>query len=115
MLCKLPRRSFVVPLFLALELCAPKPLPPPHSHPVAESAQPLDTDPADIAVLNRVSWGAETADAQLLKREGLRTWLDRQLHPPADDGLPSDAANQIAAMEISQKNLVAINDEIRGM
>ena len=115
MLCKLPRRSLVAALLLAIAACAPKPLPPPQFHPVAESAQPLDTDPADIAVLNRVSWGAETADAQLLKREGLKTWLDRQLHPPTDDGLPSDAASQIAAMEISQKDLVEINDEIRGM
>ena len=75
----------------------------------------MDTAPVDIAVLNRLSWGAETSDAQLLKREGLQTWLNRQLNPSPDDGLPGDAQAQIAAMEISQKTLVQLNDEIREM
>jgi hypothetical protein len=75
----------------------------------------LDTAPADIAVLNRLSWGAETSDAQLLQREGLQAWLSRQLNPSPDDGLPGDARAQIAAMEISQKPLVPLNDEIREM
>ena len=79
---------------------------------MTETAAPLDTAPADMAILNRVSWGAETSDAQLLKREGLRSWLNGQLSPAADDGLPPDARNQIAAMEISQKTLVEINGEI---
>jgi uncharacterized protein (DUF1800 family) len=103
-------------LLLIAAGCAPKtPPPPPQFHAVAESSAPLDTNPADMAVLNRVSWGLQTADAQTLRREGLSAWLDRQLHPSTDDGLPSDAQNQIAAMEISQKSLVEINDEIRAM
>ena len=89
-------------LFLAA--CAPSarmaPIPPPQIHAVAESSAALDTSPSDIAVLNRLSWGAETSDAQLLQREGLQTWLNRQLNPGADDGLPGDAQAQIAAMEI---------------
>jgi uncharacterized protein (DUF1800 family) len=101
-----------VPVILAA--CTPKTPPAPlQFHPVQESSALLDTNPVDIAVLNRVSWGAETADAQLLKREGLKIWLDRQLHPPADDGLPDTAKAQIAAMEISRKSLVEINNEIR--
>ncbi len=93
----------------------PAPAPPPQFHAVAESSAALDTAPADIAVLNRLSWGAETSDAQLLRREGLQTWLNRQLNPSADDGLPGDAQAQIAAMEISQKPLVQLNDDIREM
>ena len=106
---------------LLLAACAPTtrvppaPPPPPQFHAVAESSAALDTTPADIAVLNRLSWGAETSDAQLLKREGLQAWLSRQLNPSADDGLPGDAQAQIAAMEISQKPLVQLNDEIREM
>lgn len=80
-----------------------------------ESPAALDTSRADLAILNRLSWGAETSDAQLLQREGLQAWLDRQLDPPSDDGLPADARAQIAAMEISQKNLVQIDDEVRQM
>lgn len=107
-------RSQALTLALAvLAACAPNPPPPPiQFRPVTESTAALDTNPADIAVLNRVSWGAETADAQLIKREGLRTWLERQLHPPADEGLPDTAKAQIAAMEISQKSLVEINGEL---
>ena len=78
-----------------------------------ESSAALDTSPADMAVLNRLSWGAETTDAQLLQREGLAAWINNQLRPGADDGLPADAQAQIAALEISQKNLVQINDELR--
>ena len=106
---------------LLLTACAPgryappMPAPPPQFHAVTESSAALDTSPTDIAVLNRLSWGAETSDAQLLKREGLVTWLNRQLNPGPNDGLPGDAQAQIAAMEISRKNLVQINDEIREM
>ncbi len=105
---------------LALAACAPttpapSPPPQPQFHAVSETSAALDTSPADIAVLNRLSWGAETSDAQLLRREGLQTWLNRQLSPSLDDGLPGDAQAQIAAMEISQKNLVQINDELRDL
>ena len=82
---------------------------------MVETPAPLDTAPSDIAVLNRVSWGAETADAQVLAGESLQTWLEQQLNPSADDGLPPDAAAQIAAMEISQKSLVEIQAEVRAL
>jgi uncharacterized protein (DUF1800 family) len=106
---------------LLLAACAPAtrvpptPAPPPQFHAVSESPAALDTSSFDIAVLNRLSWGAETSDAQLLKREGLQAWLNQQLNPGANDGLPGDAQAQIAAMEISQKPLIQLNDEIREM
>ncbi|MES2292060.1 MAG: DUF1800 domain-containing protein [Pseudomonadota bacterium] len=108
-------RGFAAALFLGVAACAPKAPLPPQFHAVTETQAPLDAAPADMAVLNRVSWGAEAFDAQLLKREGLQTWLDRQLAPGLDDGLPPEAQGQIDAMEISRKNLVEINDEIRGL
>ena len=70
---------------------------------------------ADMAVLNRVSWGAETADAQSLAQTGLARYLDEQLNPPDDDGLPPDVKAQIAAMEISRKSVVEIMAETRGL
>jgi uncharacterized protein (DUF1800 family) len=87
--------------------------PKPRFHAVPESDAALDANPVDIAVLNRVSWGADTADAQLLQRIGLQAWLNRQLYPSADDGLPVEAQSQIAAMEISQKDLVELIGELR--
>ena len=95
---------------------SPGPAQPPQPlqfHAVRESIAPLDTSPTDMAVLNRVSWGAETADAQSLAAAGLANYLNGQLNPSADDGLPPDASAQIAAMEISQKSLMAINSEVR--
>jgi uncharacterized protein (DUF1800 family) len=94
----------------AVAACAPTA---PHYAPVAESAAPLDTNPTDIAMLNRISWGADTSSAQMLATEGLDRYLQSQLHPSADDGLPKDAQMQIAAMDVSQKTLSEINDEIR--
>ena len=35
-----------------------------------------------------------------------RAWLDQQLHPSADDGLPPQVQAQIDAMDISQNNLI---------
>ena len=84
------------------------PPPKPEFHAVTESAAPLDTDPTEMAILNRVSWGTETADSQVLATSGLARYLDQQLSPSDDDGLPDDAKGQIAAMEISQKSVVAI-------
>ena len=111
------RRFFSFVLVLAgAGACAP-PLPPPKPefHAVVESPAPLDTAPADLAVLNRISWGAETADAQVLAQRGLSAWLAAQLHPSADDGLPPEAEAQIAAMEISQKPLPRIVEEVRAL
>ncbi len=103
---------------LALAACSSQPSAPPPKpefHAVAETAAPLDTQPSDIAVLNRISWGAETADAQALAATGLQNYLNAQLNPPADDGLPADAQAQIAAMEISQKSLLQIDREVRDL
>jgi uncharacterized protein (DUF1800 family) len=95
--------------------CAPTPAPKPEFHAVAETASPLDTAPADLAVLNRVSWGTETADAQRLASTDLARYLEEQLNPSLDDGLPPDARNQIAAMEISQKSVVELMAETRAL
>src|SRR5580658_4508789 len=104
--------------FVALAACSSQPAgppPKPEFHAVTETAAPLDTQPSDMAVLNRVSWGAETADAQALAATGLQNYLSAQLNPAADDGLPADAKAEIAAMEISQKSLVDIDREVRDL
>ena len=66
-------------------------------------------------MLNRVTWGANTSGAQMLATQGLDRYLQSQLHPSADDGLPEDARTEIAALDISQKTLPQINDEIRAL
>ena len=44
-----------------------------------------------------------------------QNYLNAQFNPSADDGLPPDASAQIAAMEISQKSLMQINQEVRDL
>ena len=67
----------------------------------------------DMAMVNRLSWG-ETAQGNSLDGQSLAEWEQRQLHP-GDDGLPAQVQAQIAAMEISQKSLSQISDELRDL
>ena len=76
-------------------------------------APALDRD--DLALVNRVSWGASAATAADFARRGRTAWLESQLHPqPAR--LPVEVQTQIDAMSISTtsfQTLVAQMDGIR--
>jgi uncharacterized protein (DUF1800 family) len=72
----------------------------------ALAAAPLK--PADLALLNRVTWGANASDAAQLGALGPERWLQRQLHPPAADQLPSAAQAQIDALPVSHTPLLAL-------
>ena len=67
-----------------------------------------------LALVNRLSWG-ETAQGDTLHGLSPRAWLEGQLHPSADDGLPPNVQAMIAGMEISQKPLEEIAIETRQM
>ena len=68
----------------------------------------------DLAFVNRLSWG-ETAQGDTLGGKSREAWLQVQLHPGTDDGLPPEVQAAIAAMEISQKPLEQIAVETREM
>ena len=68
----------------------------------------------DLAFVNRLTWG-ETAEGNTLQGMSRAAWLDRQLHPGSDDGLPPQVAAAIAGMEISQRPLADIAIETREM
>src|SRR6185312_2129531 len=70
--------------------------------------------PGGLALVNRLSWG-ETAQGDTLHGLSPRAWLEGQLHPSADDGLPPNVQAMIAGMEISQKPLEEIAIETRQM
>ena len=63
----------------------------------------LNLSPADLALLNRVTWGATAAGAAELQSLGADRWLDRQLHPPGGDRLPPRAQGEIDALPISRE------------
>jgi uncharacterized protein (DUF1800 family) len=77
----------------------------------------LATPPAfgdDLALVNRLSWG-ETAEADTLHGLSARAWLEQQLHPGGDDGLPPEIQSVIANLEISKRPLQDIAVETRQM
>jgi len=59
----------------------------------------------DLAFLNRVTWGANQADAEALVRLGRSRWLARQLQAGTDDPLPPAAQAQVDALPIGHMTL----------
>ena len=74
----------------------------------AATAGPALGAPAaqNAAWANRVTWGV-SATPSLGAQPGSDRWLDPQLNRP-DGSLPSEAAAQVAAMQISQKPMAAL-------
>ncbi|HSZ51676.1 MAG TPA: DUF1800 domain-containing protein [Caulobacteraceae bacterium] len=58
----------------------------------------------DLAVVNRVTWGADDAAVRQVQRMGLSAWLQQQLHPRPGDALAPTVQAQIAALPISQES-----------
>jgi uncharacterized protein (DUF1800 family) len=79
---------------------------------------PLPSRPAlsahDLALINRVSWGVSPALAKTAQEEGMKVFIQHQLHPSADDGLPPEIKAQIAALSISQVSIGQLTEEISG-
>ncbi|QWT20834.1 DUF1800 domain-containing protein [Bacillus sp. NP157] len=63
---------------------------------VSAADAPLSKD--DVAWLNRVTFGVDSATIAAYRAEGRERFLDRQLHPRAD-GLPSSVKAQVAAFD----------------
>ena len=64
--------------------------------------------PHDLMLLNRVTWGATPADAAEMQKLGPRRWLERQLHPPRDDGLPQGVQAVIADLPAVKQPMTEI-------
>jgi uncharacterized protein (DUF1800 family) len=61
---------------------------------------------ADLALLNRVTWGTSASSAAEMARLGPTKWLDSQLHPAPGDHLPADAQGQIDALPLSRQTAI---------
>jgi uncharacterized protein (DUF1800 family) len=64
-------------------------------------------NPADLAFIDRVTWGANESTAAEFVALGRDKWLERQLHP-GKDRLPADALTQISALPIATRPLTEI-------
>jgi uncharacterized protein (DUF1800 family) len=69
-------------------------------------------DAHDLALISRLSWGVSPALAKSAAEQGMKSFIDHQLHPAADDGLPPDIRSQIAAFRISQESVEQLANEI---
>jgi uncharacterized protein (DUF1800 family) len=78
--------------------------PAPAAH-VATSHAPLTT--ADIAFIDRVTWGVNESTVAEYQALGRDRWLERQLHP-GPDRLPQAAEDIIRALSIATKPLTEI-------
>jgi len=74
-------------------------------------AWPEDSAAQQVALLNRVGWGASRASYQEISALGSSAWLERQLKPGKAE-LPPAAAESIASMEISKRPVADIAADV---
>jgi uncharacterized protein (DUF1800 family) len=79
---------------------------------LALAALPAFSAPDDMALVSRLTWGPP-ADGRGLDGLGARRWLEQQLHPSDDDGLPPQVQAQIAALSISSKPMEEIAIDVK--
>lgn len=65
-------------------------------------------DAADLALLDRLTWGASAASVDDWARRGRRDAVQALLHPPQDTALPAPVQAAIDALSISQMPLPAL-------
>jgi uncharacterized protein (DUF1800 family) len=63
----------------------------------AASAAAGELKAVDFALMDRLTWGVTTSDAEHLRTVGTERWLDEQLHPK-EQPLPPSVTSQIEAM-----------------
>src|SRR5436190_19050729 len=99
-------RRPVLLLTVFLSACAATP-PSPTRAPLEPIAWPDDSGAVQLALLNRVSWGANRSSFERISNVGTGRWLDAQLHPqPAR--LPADAQAAIDAMTTARRPLASL-------
>jgi uncharacterized protein (DUF1800 family) len=65
----------------------------------------------ELALLNRVTWGANASSAKQMASTSSERWLEKQLSPPKSDDLPAEAAAQVAAMKINNVSMRELAEE----
>jgi uncharacterized protein (DUF1800 family) len=66
----------------------------------------------ELALLNRITWGANSPGAAVFAKLGANGFIEQQLHPPAESGLPPAAQAQIDAMTISATPVDILADDM---
>ncbi len=74
----------------------------------ASSAPAMTLSPADLAFIDRVTWGANFSAAAEFAALGRDRWLERQLHPGPTDRLPAAAQAIINGLPVAIRPLTEI-------
>jgi uncharacterized protein (DUF1800 family) len=77
------------------------------------SGDPKSLPPGALALINRVTWGADQADVAAVQSMGVGRWLDRQLHPPRGDRLPPEVQAEIDAMPYDSASMAQLVADVR--
>lgn len=59
----------------------------------------------DLALANRITWGAQASTLSAIRELGQARWLQEQLHPEGEEGLPAEVRTRIDAMPIHSRSL----------
>ena len=82
---------------------------------MVQPASAKEGDPAaDIALVNRLTWGATASEVTRLRAMGAENWLQAELHPPAEDRLPPQAQAIIDAMPALHRPALDMARELAG-
>jgi len=91
------------------------PAAPASAQPAPPAAKPTITlSPADLAFIDRVTWGANESTAAEFAALGRDRWLERQLHPGPKDRLPAAALAIINGLPIATHPVTEIAWTARG-
>jgi uncharacterized protein (DUF1800 family) len=75
-------------------------------------ALPAASAPNDAGLVSRLTWGP-TTDGRGLDGMTARRWLEQQLHPSDDDGLPPQVQAQIAGLTITARPMEQIAIDVK--
>jgi uncharacterized protein (DUF1800 family) len=79
----------------------------------ARAQEPIQAvSSGDLALLNRVTWGATSSSAAELQALGAQRWLDRQLHPGPEDPLPPQARAEVDAVPMANRPIAELVVEL---
>ena len=92
--------------------CATNPSPRAEQPPLMQAPQRAGLSAHDLALINRLSWGISPSLAKTAQTEGMKSFIQHQLHPTSQDSLPPEIAQEIASLTISNEPSTPLVREI---
>jgi len=74
----------------------------------AGSSRAAPATPQEIALANRLTWGATSQTVAEIAQMGRERWIARQLHPALDEPLPAPAQGEVDALALAHTPLAVL-------